>query len=102
MRVVITADQPKTQMPKPTKPQFPEVKTGETAAKHPTSCEIGSKLTPTQEAANFFAKMKFEAAALVPPNTPHPAPKLMELLRIPGGLWPPTDEKTKWEITRLY
>ena len=85
MRVMITADQPRTHIPKPAKPQFPEVKIGETAAKHPTLREIGSKLTPRQEAANFFTKMKFEAAALAPPYTPYPAPKLVERPWTPNG-----------------
>ena len=77
MRVIITAEQP-TRMPKPAKPQFPEVKIGETVAKHTVLRGIGSKLMPTQEAVNFFTKLKFEAAAVVPPYTPYPAPKLMD------------------------
>ena len=55
MRVIISANQP-TMMPKPAKPQFPEVEIGETVAKHPVLRDIGCKLMPTQEAANFFTK----------------------------------------------
>ena len=84
MRVIITANQP-TMMPKPAKPQFPEVKIGETVAKHPVLRDIGSKLMPTQEAVNFFTKLRFEAAALVPPYTPYPAPKLMDAPWTPKG-----------------
>ena len=84
VRVIITANQP-TMMPKPAKPQFPEVKIGETVAKHPVLKDIGSKLMPTQEAVNFFTKLKFEAAALVPPYTPYPAPKLMDAPWTPKG-----------------
>ena len=84
MRVIITADQP-TMMPKPAKRQFPEVKIGETAAKHSALRDIGGKLMPTQEAANFFTKLRFEAAAVVPPYTPYPAPKLMDAPWAPKG-----------------
>ena len=83
-RAIITANQP-TMMPKPAKPQFPEVKIGETVAKHPVLRDIGSKLMPTQEAVNFFTKLRFEAAALVPPYTPYPAPKLMDAPWTPKG-----------------
>ena len=89
LRVIITAEHPKTQMPKRTEPQFPEApnetKIGETAAKHPTNKNIGSKLTSTQEAAHVFTKLKFEADAVVPPRTPCPAPKLSESPRTPNG-----------------
>ena len=89
LRVIITAEHPKTQMPKRTKPQFPEspneTKIGETAANHPTNKNIGSRLTSTQEAAHVFTKLKFEADAVVPPRTPCPAPKLIESPRTPNG-----------------
>ena len=87
-RVIITADQP-AMMPKPAKPLLPEVKIRETVAKRPALRDIGSKLMPAQEAANFFTKLKFEAAAVVPPYTPYPAPKLM------GAPWTPKGADVK-------
>ena len=78
LRVLIAAEPEKTRIPKPAKPQSPEVKIGGTVAKHPAIKNVGSQLAPAQEAADFFAKSKFEAAAAGPPYTSHPAPKLME------------------------
>ena len=80
---LITADQPKTQIPKPTKPQFPEVKIGETVETHVTLRSVERNLAASQEAVNFIAKLKFEAAAAEPPYTPHPTPNLLQGPRAP-------------------
>ena len=86
LRVIVTAEHPKTQMPEPAKPQCPDVRIGGTVANNPAIKNIGDKLTPTKEAVNFFTKSKFEADAAVPPYTPYPAPKLMESPWTPGGV----------------
>ena len=43
LRVITTAEKPKTQMRRPVKPQFPYVMVGETVAKHPAIKNVGSK-----------------------------------------------------------
>ena len=60
-------------MPKSAKPQIPEVSIGETVGTRPILNNIGAELMPAQEAANIPAELKYEAAAIEPPYTPHPA-----------------------------
>ena len=55
LRRLIVATQPRTQMPKPAKPQFPEI-------------DISSATQDT--------KLSYEAAATEPPFTPYPAPDI--------------------------
>ena len=74
VRKMIAAKQPRTQMPKPAKPQFPEVNIGSTLQCLGSGWEeIGRGLMPSQEAANYFAKLQYEAAATEPPFIPYPA-----------------------------
>ena len=68
-------------MPKPSRPQFPVVCVGEATAQYPALGNVGDQPTPTQEAVILFAKPQYEAAAVKPPYTPHPAPQLA------GGPW---------------
>ena len=77
LRMLMTAEQQKTQKPKPAKPQFPGVRIRETARRHPTLNTIGAKLMPTQEAVDFFTKLKHETALIEPPYTME-EPNLME------------------------
>ena len=58
-------------MPKPSEPPAPDVIIGETARRRPILNNFWVKLAPTQDAANFLAELKYEAAAIEPP---HPAP----------------------------
>ena len=75
LRRLIVATQPRTQMPKPAKPQFPEINIS--SATQDTKSDwkdCGRGLMPTQDAVNFFTKLSYEAAAMEPPFTPYPAP----------------------------
>ena len=68
LRRLIVATQPRTHMPKPAKPQFPEINIG--AAMQDTKSDLndcGTGLMPTQESVNFFTKLSYEAAATEPP-----------------------------------
>ena len=56
---------------------------GETVGEHTALKTIGKNLRPSQAAANFFTKLKYEAAASEPPYTPYPAPNMLE------GPWEP-------------
>ena len=54
--------------------------------KHPTLRNLESRLMLSQAAANFFAKLIFEADAADPPYHPYPFPKLeMEPLALPAA-----------------
>ena len=64
-------------MPKPAKPQFPEAEIGESVEKHAALRTAGRNLIAPREPANFFAKLKYEAAAAEPSYTPYPAPNLL-------------------------
>ena len=77
-RRLIKADQPRTQMPRPAKPQLPELETGETVDKDATLKSVRWNLTPPRAAATFSANLKFEAAAAEPPYAPYPAPNLIQ------------------------
>ena len=57
VRALIAAERPRTQMPKPSEPQFFKVCIGEALAKRPILRNIGPILTPAREAANFCTKM---------------------------------------------
>ena len=52
------------------------MRVGEALAEYPILHNIGPFLAPTQEAANYLAKMQYEAAAIEPPYGPYPAPQL--------------------------
>ena len=77
LRRLIVATQPRTHMPKPAKPQFPEINIG-TAMQETKSDwnDCGRGLMPTQDSVNFFTKLSYEAAATEPPFTPYPAPDI--------------------------
>ena len=86
LRVLIGKEQPRTHMPRARRPQFPELETDEELTNRPTLRNIGSRLAQAQAAVNFFAKMKFEAAAIDPPYIQYPAPKLrMEPWSLPDA-----------------
>ena len=74
-RLLITAEQPRTQMPKQTKPSFPGVCVGEAVATHPTMNNVAGQLMSAQEAVNFVTRLQHVAAAIAPPYTPRPAPQ---------------------------
>ena len=78
LRRLTTAGHPRTRKPKPTEPQFPEVKIGETVEKRSVLKTIGRNLRISREDVNFFTKLKYEAAAAEPPYTPYPAPNLLK------------------------
>ena len=61
---------------KPTCPQFPEEKVDEAPRKHPIFRKMGTRSIPSQSAANFFAKTKFDDEATEPPASRRSAPKL--------------------------
>ena len=77
LRRLIVATQPRTQMPKPAKPHFPEIDIS--SAMQDTKSDwkgCGRGLMPTQDSVNFFTKLSYEAAATEPPFTPYPAPDI--------------------------
>ena len=77
VRRMIATKQPRTQAPKPAKPQFPEVNVGSAIQNLKSDWEkIGRGLMPSQEAANYFTKLQYEAAATEPPFIPNPSPDL--------------------------
>ena len=76
VRVLITAEHPRGQMPKPPKQRFPEVCIGVALAKRPILRNIGPTPMPAQEAASFFAETQCRAAAIDPAYIPYQAPKL--------------------------
>ena len=77
LRRLIVATQPRTQMPKPAKPHFPEIDIS--SAMQDTKSDwkgCGRGLMPTQDSVNFFTRLSYEAAATEPPFTPYPAPDI--------------------------
>ena len=76
-RRMIATEEPRTQTPKPAKPQFPEINIGSALQNLKSGWEkIGRGLMPSQEAANYFTKLQYEAAATEPPSIPYPSPDL--------------------------
>ena len=59
VRILIAAEQPRTQMPKQAKSQSPELRIGGAMAQRPALRNLGARLIPTQESANSFMKMLF-------------------------------------------
>ena len=107
LRKLITAGRPKAQMPKPAKPQFPEAGIGQTIEKHATLKTAGRLLMASRDPANFFAKLKYEAAAAEPSYTPYPAPNLLygqlkraiaNTIPCPKIIWAPRNADAKRAI----
>ena len=59
-------------MPRPTKPQFPEMCIGAALAKCPTLKNFGRQLMPTQGEVNFFTELQYQVTAIEPPIAPYP------------------------------
>ena len=76
LRRWIAKEQLRTQMPKPAKPHFPEVRIADGTANRPTLCSFGSSFIPPEEAANSFSELTYEVAAIEPCILPYPAPNL--------------------------
>ena len=74
LRLVITAEEHPTQMWKPPEPSSPAASVGGAISGYPASGTFGNQLTLTQPGVNFFRKLQFWAAALVPPYASYPAP----------------------------
>ena len=57
LRLLIAVEQPKTQEPKPAKPQCLEAREGGTLKNRPMLNNIGANLLPSKGPVSFFAKL---------------------------------------------
>ena len=70
--------------------------------------DIGAKLMLSKDADNFFSTLDYDAAAIEPPCTPHPAPKLMgeswspHITEAKGAIAADVAEQKKFGVKNLY
>ena len=95
-RIPLAKEQPCAQMPKPARPQPPEVQIDGPRTERSSFRNTGPGLIPTQAAVNSFTKLKFEAPAIAPPHQPFPVPNLTTESCSPRGAEFWRRNKQKW------